>query len=516
MSDATVAELEDVVFPRREKRGFFLGLDFFPMLGVLGLGVFVIIFALALPFPWGWVIDLFVMLPLIGVVGWGRFNGLHLFDWITLGFTHLFRKYTDQNRYVRASDDADAVAEAKIDRATAKADARARQEAIELNEPIPSKTPKPVRLKLPGAASELNLYQSPNGYCVAYHPVKKRFTITAVMNAKSYMLQDDIEQADVLDGWADVMSSIGAYPEVKAMFASDVTSVVTGDQMREYYEQAAEHNNAGEKLNPVAHQGYMDLLVKNVMKHHPQYFTINLSTAALAAEIKEQGGGINGILRVADLKMMSFEEDLSSSNFVVDHWVTLEERKNITFNAYSPSPQGAEHAVPVQGAERFWEELHINNVWHRAFYVEEWPLKPTKPGFMSKVVLDLDFHHAVTQIIKRGDDESALRKINTEIKNFETAQDISKRAGRRISRESMRELADLEKREAEMVEGASDVSFNCYISITADSKEELDTYERQLTSAAARAHLKLAKCYGFQYEGFLAASAQLGYGADRY
>lgn len=509
-------ELTPVVFPRREKRGLILGLEFFPLLAVLLLGVFVVIFAVVLPFPWGWIIDLFVMFPLIFVVGWGRFNGLHLFDWISLGFTHYLRQVMGQNTFIRASKDADALAEAKVDRVTAKKDAKARAEAEALDEPVPARTPKPVRLKLPGAAHELSLYESPMGYCVVHNPIKKRMTITAVMNAKSYMLQDDIDQADVLDGWSEVISSIGSHAEVQSMFASDVTSVVTGDQMREYYEQAAIRNHAGAELNPIAHQGYMDLLVKNVMKHHPQYFTVNLSLASLATEIKEHGGGINGMLSVADVKMTAFEEDLSSSDFKVDHWISVEERKNITFDAYCPSPNGPEFAVPVQGAQRYWSEMHINDMWHRSFIVEEWPLKPTKPGFMSKIILDLDFHHAVTQVIKRGDDEAALRKINTEIKNYETAQDISERAGRRISRESMRELADLEKREEEMVEGASDVSFNCYVSITAASKEELDSYQRQLMAAASRARLKLAVCYGAQYEGFLAASAQLGYGADRY
>lgn len=509
-------ELEKVNFPRKEKRGFILGLEPLPLAAVLVLLVFTLIISTSLPFPWGWVAAV-AMLFFIGFVGWGRFMNLHLFEWIELMIQHLMRKFTGQNKYRRAGADADAKAIAKADAAAAKADAKAEAEAREWGEPIPAKTPKPIRLNLPGAANELNVYRSPAGFCVVHNPVKKRLVVTAVIEAKNFLMQDVPNQGEILEQWETLINLVGSHREVQAMFPSDVTKVVSGEQMIDYYRKAAEANGAGELINPVAHQGYMDLLKNNVQKKHEQYLTVNLSIPELAREIKDNGGGVVGMLRTADYKMETLAGDIASAGYE-SRWITVQERRAMTSDFMTPSNDLiAEHADPViVGANRYWTEMQMNDVWHRAYFVEQWPMKPVEPGFMEKVILGLDFRHAVTQVIKRGEDEQALKRINGEIKNYETAQGIKQSMGRRLSREEQREMEDLERREDELVEGSGDVSYSAYISISARSKDELDAYERDLKSAATRAHLKLIKCYGSQFEGFLAATAQLGYGADRY
>lgn len=506
--------LQEVNFPRKEKRGIILGLEFLPLMVVLVLLIFTVTLTLALPFPLGWLAAP-VMLGVIGVVGWGRWMNLHLFEWIELSVKFFIQKLTGQDKYRRMVG-ADDKAIAKADAAAAKADAKAAKDAAEWDEPVPAKTPKPIRLQLPGAANELNVYRSPQGHCVVHNPIKKRLTVTAVVEAKNFLMQDVSGQEEILEGWETLINLVGAHREVQALFPSDVTTVVSGEQMIEYYRRAAEANNAGEQINPVAHQGYIDLLKNNVQKKHEQYLTVNLSIPAMSDEIKDHGGGVMGMLRTADLKMDSIAEDITSSGYE-SRWVSVEERREMTADFLTPSNDLTTHGsdAVVVGANRYWTELQVNDVWHRAYFVDQWPMKPVKPGFMEKVVLGLDFRHSVTQVIKRGDDELALRRINNDIKNYETAQGISQKMGRRLSREAVREMDDLERREQELVEGSSDVSYSAYISISARSKDELETFERDLRSAASRAQLKLIKCYGSQFEGFLAATAQLGYGADR-
>lgn len=129
--------------------------------------------------------------------------------------------------------------------------------------------------------------------------------------------------------------------------------------------------------------------------------------------------------------------------------------------------------------------------------------------------MDLEFRHTLTLLIKRGNDEQALRRISNDIKDAETAEGITERAGRRVSREMLRERADMEAREEELVAGASDISFRGFVTVTADTPDELDQFTRQLKSAAARASVRLEVCYGQQFEGFLAGAGQLGFGDSR-
>lgn len=509
--------LDKVQFPRKEQAGFFLGLELLPMIAVLILLFVLVVGAVRLPFPFGWIFAV-LMIPVIAFVGWGRFRRLHVFAWVRLLWMFLSREVRGQNVYRRPNKFADAEALAEEDEATEKADAQAEAEAIEWGEEIPMKTPKPVYVRLPGAAGEFKLYETPLGRCVLMNPMERTVIIVAAMTvADNYMLADDPVKADLLEYWAETMNVLGDHYEVTGMFPSDVTSVTTAENMVEYYSSRAAAAGTGEELNPVAHQGYLDLLSKNAMTHHLQYLAISLAMPRMNGEIKEFGGGVNGLLACVDSKITSYEEDLKANNYLVDHWVGLDERFEMFQRAFVLEADGGAREVGIMGAQQYWTEMRVNTTWHRSYYIDEWPLKPVDPGFMSKIILDLEFPKTVTQIIQRGDDAKALRKISNDINNQETAQDFAQRLRGRVSRAMKREHRDLQRRESEMVDaGASAIKAGAFITISAESLEQLDSYDRQLASAAGRAQVKVYRCYGGQYEGFLAGAAHVGMGTKRY
>lgn len=511
-------ELEKVTFPRKEKRGIVLGLDLMPLIAVGLIVLCIVIATIAVPFPYGALLGV-ALLPVAGVLGWGRFRHRHLFEWAALGLGHVRRMVGGQNQYRAPSPRADAAAESKALEKAEKADEKAAAEAEEWDEPIPAKTPKPIHMRLPGEANELKVYDTPSGMGIVHDPRRRRIILTARMKSKNFTLQDDSVQAEILDRWANLMDVMGAHPEVRGLYPSDVTTVVTSSQMQSFYERAARENNAGAALNPVAHAGYLELLSQNVMTHHPQYLTVDLAIPALREEIKASGSGMTGLLAVADRHAGALETDLKDNGWEVDYWVTTEQRMEMLHTTFSPDDmqedvQAHGKGGPV-GARRYWDKMRCDNAWHRSFVIDEWPLKPVRPGFLEKLILDLEFRHTLTLLIKRGNDEQALRRISNDIKDAETAEGITERAGRRVSREMLRERADMEAREEELVAGASDISFRGFVTVTADTPDELDQFTRQLKSAAARASVRLEVCYGQQFEGFLAGAGQLGFGDSR-
>ena len=511
-------ELEKVAFPRKEKRGVILGLDLGPLVAV-GIIVFlIVVLTIAVPFPFGALLGL-CLIPVCIVVGWGRFKHRHLFDWVKLGVGHLRRQSKQQNQYRSPSPRADAEAENRAQARAEKSDEKAAQEAEEWDEQIPEKTPKPVHMRLPGEANELKGYDTPRGIGVVHDPRRKRIIVTMQMKSKNFTLQDDAVQADMLDRWANLMDIVGAHREIRGLYPSDVTTVVTSTQMQAFYARSARENHAGAELNPVAHAGYLDLLAQNVMTHHPQYMTVDISIPELRNEIKAQGAGVAGLLAVADRHIESLEADMKANGLEVERWINTEQRLEMLHSTFSPDDMQEDvvaHGTggPV-GARRYWDKMRCDNAWHRAFVIDEWPLKPVRPGFLEKLILDLEFRHTLTLMLKRGDDERALRSISNQIKDAETAEGITERAGRRVSREMLRERADLERREDELVNGASDITFRGFVTVTANTLDELDQYSRQLKSAAARASVRLEICYGQQFEGFLAGACQLGFGDTR-
>ena len=513
------ATLEDITFPRREKAGIVLGLDLAGMISIFLCLVLMIVAVMLVPFPWGVAVALLLLAP-AGLLGWGRFKGRRIFGWERLLRTHWLRELTRQNLYARPAPVADAAAEARMAKEAEKMDERAEREALEWEEPVPGRTPKPTHLHLPGGANELKAYETPGGYGMVHDPARKRVVVTARMNTRSsYTLQDDSQQAAILDDWGNLLAVVCQNPAVVGAVGTDVTTVTTGEQMQEFYRSSARAAGAGEELNPVAHQGYLDLLAESDMTHHPQYLTISLSIPMLKTEIKHHGSGMNGLLGAVEARMVALEKDIEDNNFHVDQWVRCEDRAGLLHDMFSPSPIGVvnglqvTHGGPV-GARRYWDKLRADAHWHRAFVIEEWPLKPTRPGFLEKVILDLKFRHAVSVVHKAGDDEAAMRQVNRQIQDTQMQHNVSDRSGRRVSLEMTREFQDHLDREEELVSGATDMQFRGFISITADSEDDLDRCSSQLRSAAARAHLKVEPCYGQQFEGFLAATGLLGFGID--
>lgn len=519
MSDEK-AVLEPITFPRKEKMGVVLGLDGAGVVSVFLCMVWMILTIVLVPFPWGILICLVVIVPVAVFLGWARFKGKRVFTWAFLAGQHLVGKMRGQNQFARATPQANAEAEARMSAEAAAKDEKAEKDALEWGEEVPPKTPKPIHLWLPGAADELKAYRTPEGLGVVHDPVRNRLIVTAKMNTRtSYTLQDDFKQGSILDNWANLTSMICSNPVVVGAIPTDVTTVITGEQMQQFYLEKATAAGAGAALNPVAHQGYLDLLAESDMTHHPQYFTIALSIASMKTEAKHHGSGMNGLLAAAEARMHAFEKDMDDNGFSVDHWVTAEERAGLLYDAFSPSPMGVVEGMDVSrggpvGAYRYWDRLRADEHWHRTFVVEEWPQKPTRPGFMEKVILDLKFRHAVSLVHRAGDDDAAMRQVNRQIKDAELQQNLSRQTGRRVTLEMEREMQDHRDREEELVSGATDMRFRGFISITADSEEDLDRYTNQLKSAAARAHLKIDPCYGQQFEGFMAATALLGFGLD--
>lgn len=229
----------------------------------------------------------------------------------------------------------------------------------------------------------------------------------------------------------------------------------------------------------------------------------------MKTQIKEAGGSMAGLVHVADYFMESLASDLAANGFHIERWLDPRERLEVVYEACT----GEREMKPV-GARDYWNKLRINECVHRTFIIDEWPQKQVTPGFMRELTQKLRFRHTVTLVFERGNTENALRKVNNAIQDKDIAMGIQEKMGRRVSLETKRELGDLERLEAELTSGATEVMPRGFISITAVNDDELESNQRHLMAAANRAGLKLLPCYNQQTAAFFAAAGQLGVGLD--
>ncbi len=81
---------------------------------------------------------------------------------------------------------------------------------------------------------------------------------------------------------------------------------------------------------------------------------------------------------------------------------------------------------------------------------------------------------------------------------------LRSRAGYLISARSKRETSDVIQRENELAEGHVSYRFSGFVTVTAESKEQLDGAKGIVKHLGAKAFLELRELYGEQEEGFKA------------
>lgn len=501
-------ELAPVRLPRQDKTGLILGLTVIPLIVVIICAFLAMLSFIFMPVPANFIVGL-IWLALGGVFGWVRVKGRTLFEWIPVFISFTQAKANGQNQYRRGSgrqdDKADQVALQKV----READERAAIEAMEWGEVPPGKTPEPIKFTLPGQANEFQLYSSPAGRGVLYDPVKRRVTVTmAVSNNRSFDLQEKRTQANIITDYGNLLDLTLPVAEVLAVIPTDITSLESQEETLEYFRKQRELNGA-EDTNPVARAGYEAYLANNLMAFHMQYYTVVLGVDAMRQRIKEHGSNMAGLLSAVDSICNSIGRDFADSKTKTLGWLSALERRDAVYKCLT-----SDESEPVVGAHGYWDSIHVNDLWHKAYVVEEWPQKEVTPGFMSKVTRDLDFAHAVSLVYENGSGDASLRKVSWQIKDKENALSAKQKGGFRITRADRIELEDLEQREAELTAGSSEMLVRGFISITASSKEELKMKDRDMRSAATKAGLVIYPCWNQQFAGLLAAGSLIGLGLD--
>lgn len=507
MDDENV-ELAKVRLPRQEKSGLILGLTVIPLIAVIVCAFLAMLNLIFAPFPLNFIIGFF-WLTLGGIFGWVKIKGRTLFAWIPVLISFAQAKANGQNQYKRGSGRADDEADALALQKVRAADERALLEAMEWGEVPPGKTPDPIKLTLPGQANEFQLYQSPAGRGVLYDPLKRRVSVTmAVSNNRSFELQGERVKGQIITDYGNLLDLTLPVHEVLAIIPTDITSLEGQEETLEYFRQQRELNQA-QDTNPVARASYETYLANNLMAFHSQYYTVVLNVEAMRQRIKEHGSNMVGLLSAADSICDSVERDFTDSNVKTLGWLGALERRDAIYKALTSHQQ-----EPVVGAHAYWDSIHVNDLWHKAYVIEEWPQKEVTPGFMSKVTRDLDFVHAVSLVYQNGAGANSLRKVSWQIQDKETSLAAKEKAGFRISTADRTELDDLEQREAELTAGSTEMLVRGFISITASSKEELKMKDRDIRSAATKAGLVIYPCWNQQFAGLLAASSLIGLGLD--
>lgn len=478
--------LQPVKFPRYERHGLFMGLQWY-QLGLVAVGVLAGTIASATGGPPALIITAPMWLGTI-LFGVLQYQRIPYPVWTYAVTIFLWRQQLGQTKFLAKPEQ-----------------------------------PRPAgQLALPGGLGSLELRQTKEG--AAFVVDRQGHEAIAVLRCSttSFALMDDDDKSYAVQAWSRVQTAMAQRPAVARLSIQDYTVPYPSTALREFYDRA----KAPTRIEDVrwGDKSYLDLIAAaGSAMVHELLVCLVIDTAKARRRIRDAGGSWAGMEHVVRSEVEALTTGLKTHGVTVDEWLPGNKLTAVIRGAFDPDAvtrlaavkQGTE-AVPLSAGpmavEEHWSYLRTDSGFHQTFWIAEWPRQQVFPGFMHTLVYVGNFRHTVTEVVRAIPTEQALRDIRSAHEAHDTRRRINARFDRPLTREQRAEEDEVAQREDEIVAGHGDVRPAAYVTITADSLDELARYRQELESAAAGAFVELRLLPGQQWPAFVAGALPLGRG----
>jgi hypothetical protein len=208
---------------------------------------------------------------------------------------------------------------------------------------------------------------------------------------------------------------------------------------------------------------------------------------------------------------------LAGADLTPEVWLDREELTGALRGAFDPQATARAADGPVRlagqvGVREGWRSLTTGGAVHATYWVSEWPRATTHPGFLQPLLLGQTDTRTLSVLAEPVATRQALREIRRA--KVEHVADAAQRTriGQMEDEATRAEVADLERREAELVAGHGDLRFTGLLTVSADDETQLEARCAAMETAAAQAMCEVRRLVGQQGVAFLAAALPLARG----
>ena len=389
--------LQPVSFPRHERRGVIMGLQWY-QLALAGGGVLIAGVSSAIGGPAGFLgsSPVWIFLLLFGVLQYAR------------------------TPYPAVGADRDPVSGPEADRA---------------NHLFPAhRGPGPGRY--PGSSRRArNLGHPPHrlGECFVVDAQAHEAFAVLRCRAGAFALLDDGDKAYAVQGWSRVQAALAKRPVVARIAIQDHTVQFPATALQDYYDQQVTSRGGETPVTGWGDSSYKDLIAAaGTASSHDILLTLVLNTAKARRRIHDAGGGALGLEHTLRSEIHALRTGLKTHGVIVEEWLGDRSFAAILRGAFDPESvmrisqrSGDFKGVdPSQGGptalEEHWSYIRTDSGFHQTFWIAEWPRQKVFPGFLHPLVYVGGFRHTVTQVIKAIPTDQALKDIRSAQEAHET------------------------------------------------------------------------------------------------
>jgi len=341
------------------------------------------------------------------------------------------------------------------------------------------------------------------------------YTGVLAVRGDAFSLLEQDEKARRLQGWADVLGAL-ARPSSFVSRVQWIERAVPddGDSLNRYLAEARVQGDGSPTV-----RSYIDLLEEfgPIAQQHETFVAVQINAAKSGRIVKKAGGGDKGACLVLLRELRQLADNLVGADINVDgalsprllaltfrNAVDPNSRRDLVRKGRSdPTRAGVapSNAWPL-ATETNWDHYRTEDVFHATFWIAEWPRLEVGPDFMAPLMVRTQRTRVVSLIMEPIDATKAQREVESAHTAYLSDEELRGRAGYIPSERRRREMQGVLRREQELADGFSEYRFAGYVTVTANSLEELDEASTEIEQAAQQARIELRRLFGEQDVAF--------------
>jgi hypothetical protein len=348
------------------------------------------------------------------------------------------------------------------------------------------------------------------------HDARARtYTAVVAVHSHAFVLLGADDKHRRVDAWARVLAGLAREGStVHRVQWIERSLPDDGDAMARYLAEGL----TLPATSPAA-RSYLDLLSQAapVTERHDVLLAVSVHAGRSARAIRGAGGGDEGGCALLVRELQSLEGQLRAADMTVEgtlapgplvqvlrqavdrHPRTLVGRK--TDQAAGGGRSVASWPWPL-ASEASWSGYRTDGTCHATFWVAEWPRVDVGPDFLRPLLLQSGARRTVSVTMEPVSPSRAAREVEHARTADAADTELRRRAGFMLTARRRREQEVVANRETELADGHAQFRFSGYVTVTADSWDELEQGARRVEQAAGQAHLELRRLYGEQDRAF--------------
>lgn len=216
---------------------------------------------------------------------------------------------------------------------------------------------------------------------------------------------------------------------------------------------------------------------------HDVIVTITIDPGLIPAEIRQAGGGRQGVSEILADRVMQLARLLPKAGIARDRiwWQSTGMLRAAMKTLTDPSAHRLlddwgqlPDDIPIATGYREYPDcVQIDRMWAASMWIDRWPSTDAVAGWLSRIVTPAGRQCILTQAWKANDKAKELKTLNNRMTELQRIHDINQATGRRDDPAVSDEMDEIEERRRQLGHEEAGISFQGYLTLLAPERDML-------------------------------------------